>query len=383
LVRAALLGVALSGCSHSAATPVRVGMQPMPPLSGRLKIATTIVPRSQRFKVAVLTFIDQTGRAQLVVDPIADMLTTELFGVRRFELYDRKDLVEQTHARASMESQQANQLAATQLAASQQAGNNQFAASQLAMTQMAADAEARARAAADAKTNTQFQGVAPMVDGVLLGYVTSFKLNETDVPAAVAPEPAAQPPSRRGARGVAAPPPAPPPVAPVPTSVTDGTGEFDCDFRIVNALATGLKELVVFSDSSKVRFRMKGGSIELDRSDVTRIASEVKKKFPDFTRQTIKITSLQDNMVSLNVGDQDGVKQGFTGYVVQKDEKTGVYRYLAEFVIINVFPSASTAIVLSPHEANESGAPESPDKDRALLADILANIKVGSEAVIK
>jgi hypothetical protein len=92
---------------------------------------------------------------------------------------------------------------------------------------------------------------------------------------------------------------------------------------------------------------------------------------------------LQDNMVSLNVGDQDGVKQGFTGYVVQKDEKTGVYRYLAEFVIINVFPSAATALVLLPPEAHDGTTPESPEKDRALLADILSNIKVGSEAVIK
>ena len=53
------------------------------------------------------TFIDQTGRAQLVVDPIADMLTTELFMVKRFELYDRQDLVEQTHAKSFGQNQEA------------------------------------------------------------------------------------------------------------------------------------------------------------------------------------------------------------------------------------------------------------------------------------
>jgi hypothetical protein len=63
------------------------------------------------------------------------------------------------------------------------------------------------------------------------------------------------------------------------------------------------------------------------------------------------------------------VKQGFTGYVIEKDENTKVYRYLAEFVLINVFPSAATALVVS--------------EDRDSLPNILANIKVGSEAVIK
>src|SRR5258708_4623404 len=74
-------------------------------------------------------------------------------------------------------------------------------------------------------------------------------------------------------------------------------------------------------------------------------------------------TRCQEGMVSLNVGESSGVKQGFTGYVVEKDEKTGVYRYLAEFVIINVFPEAATAVVMP--------GPE-PDS----LSNILANIRV-------
>jgi hypothetical protein len=323
----ALSAVACS-CSHLA-QPVRATMQPLPPLSGRIKIATTIVPRSQKFKVAVLTFIDQTGRAQLVVDPIADMLTTELFGVKRFELYDRQDLVEQTHATF---------------------GQNQQGTMHLATEQ---------------KTAHQYEKVKSDVDGILLGYITSFKMNEPEAP----PAPPAPPVAAAQHRKAAKEPPPPPVPAPV-AHPDEGTGEFDCDFRIVNALASGLKELVVFSDSAKVKFRMKGGNIELDRSGVAAIASEIKKKFPEFSKQTIKITSLQEGMVSLNVGESSGVKQGFTGYVVEKDEKTGVYRYLAEFVVINVFPEAATAVVMP--------GPE-PDS----LSNILANIRVGSEAVLK
>jgi Fe-S-cluster formation regulator IscX/YfhJ len=116
---------------------------------------------------------------------------------------------------------------------------------------------------------------------------------------------------------------------------------------------------------------MKGGNIELDREDVKKIADGIKEKFPEFSERKISITSLQDSMVSLSVGEKDGVKQGFTGYVVKHDDKTGVNRYLAEFVIINVFKEAATAVVV----------PDSNEPDS--LSNILANISVGSEAVIK
>jgi curli biogenesis system outer membrane secretion channel CsgG len=336
----AILALALPGaaaCSHNA-QPVRVTMQSLPPLSGKIKIETTIVPRSQKFKVAVLTFIDQTGRAQLVVDPIADMLTTELFMVKRFELYDRQDLVEQTHAKSF--------------------GQNQ---------------EAKVTGGGSEKTSNQKQVSQGKVDGILLGYITSYKAND-------APEDAPQAdPKKKGAKED-------PKGASTRPRESDGSGEFSLDFRIVNTALSadtasnrtdkkidGLKELVVFGDSAKVKFRVKGGNIELDRNDVAKIAAGIKEKFPEFTERKINITSLQEGMVSLNVGEQNGVKQGFTGYVVKHDDRSGVNRYLAEFVIINVFKDAATAVVV----------PDSNSNDESNLSNILANISVGSEAVIK
>jgi hypothetical protein len=274
------------------------------------------------------------------------MLTTELFMVKRFELYDRQDLVEQTHARSFGVNQEAKVTNGT----------------------------------ADLKTSQQYAKVsAGKVDGILLGYITSFKTNEATEEAPPPPVAAVDPKKK----GVKEEPPRV--VAPVASRSreADGTGEFSLDFRIVNTLAAdraaeraerkieGLKELVVFGDSAKVRFRMKGGNIELDRGDVAKIAAAIKEKFPEFSERKINITSLQDSMVSLSVGEKDGVKQGFTGYVVRHDEKTGVNRYLAEFVIINVFKEAATAVVV----------PESNEPDS--LSNMLANISVGSEAVIK
>jgi hypothetical protein len=375
------LPLTAAGCTHYA-QPVRVTMQSLPPLSGRVKIETTIVPRSQKFKVAVLTFIDQTGRAQLVVDPIADMLTTELFTVRRFELYDRQDLVEQTHARSFERNQEArmtNGNAATT--------GNAVAAAAAARADSNA---AAASAAADQKTAEQKNRSQGKVDGILLGYITSYKTNETEVPVAAA---AADDPKKKGAK-------ADPKAAAAPPMLSresDGTGEFTLDFRIVNTLNSdrdfhdaeggegaevhpeshneSLKELVVFGDSAKVRFKMKGGNIELDRADVSKIAGGIREKFPDFSERKINVTSRQDRMVSLSAGEKDGVKQGFTGYVVKHDDKTGVNRYLAEFVIINVFKEASTAVVVPDITTGKEA--------KLRLQEILGNISVGSEAVIK
>jgi curli biogenesis system outer membrane secretion channel CsgG len=52
----------------------------------------TIEPNSQFMKVAVLNFVDQTGRAPASVESLADMLATELHRSQRFEIFDRGQL---------------------------------------------------------------------------------------------------------------------------------------------------------------------------------------------------------------------------------------------------------------------------------------------------
>lgn len=52
----------------------------------------TIIPFSQFTRLAVLNFVDQTGRASSLVETLADILSTELMLTGRFEIHDRGQL---------------------------------------------------------------------------------------------------------------------------------------------------------------------------------------------------------------------------------------------------------------------------------------------------
>ncbi len=81
LTLAILISAGLGACVP-AGKNVEVEYPDMPPLAKIVKMKPSFTPKSQRYKIAVLTFIDQTEKAGMVTDPIADILTTELF--RRF-----------------------------------------------------------------------------------------------------------------------------------------------------------------------------------------------------------------------------------------------------------------------------------------------------------
>jgi hypothetical protein len=331
-------GGLILGCVESA-TPGTARIVQLPPASqGLLEITERITPRSQKFKIAVLTFVDQTGKGNLVVDPIADMLTTELFAGGRFELYDRGDLVQETAESAS----------ATEVVTD---GDEKDS---VKTTVIKTTSSARQNKTAQQKAKVQ-----TMVDGILLGYITSYEINEPPAPA--------EEPTRKGKKGkrdkneeVA------------PAMHGPITGSLHCDFRIVNSWLSqekagqGLSELVVYSGSARIGFTTDAErtSVILSREDVRAIATQIKEKFTDFSKSKIEITAIDGRVITLDVGKQDYVKQGFTGYIVEKDSRTHVLKYLAEFTIINVFDTACTAYVVSP--------------DR-----FLKNLRIRSKAVIK
>ena len=135
-------------------------------------------------------------------------------------------------------------------------------------------------------------------------------------------------------------------------------GELSLEFRLVNTLAQGnsgvaqVKELVALAEGAKVRFHLDPKSrpgIVLERADIERMAAAIKDKFPTFAEKKPVVSEVKGDFLTLNVGEQDGVRRGFSGYVVEKNEHTEVYRYLAELVVVNVFPAASTAVLIRRH----------------------------------
>ncbi|MEO7328653.1 MAG: hypothetical protein ABI193_08760, partial [Minicystis sp.] len=264
-------------------------------------VVKTLQPRSQKLSLAVLSFVDQTGKAEEAEVLIANMLAAELKETGRFELYDRQQLAEVATAPGPSD--------------------------------------------ATRKIAASYDKVAGKVDGILVGYITSMRF-DTIPPSAPPPAPG------KGAKKEPAAPPLP--IAALP-DIAPTEGELSLEFRIVNTLAQGnsgvaqVKEIITLAEGAKVRFHLDPQSrpgIVLDHEGVARIAAAIKDKLPTFPGKAISVTDVKGDFLTLNIGEQDGVRRGLSGYVVEKNPHTEVYRYLAELVVVNVFPGACTAVVL-------------------------------------
>lgn len=70
------------------------GCLSVPPTYCTKQPRRSIRPRSYKMKLAVFNFIDQTGSAGKLMETIPDVLSTELFTTKRFELKERAELRE-------------------------------------------------------------------------------------------------------------------------------------------------------------------------------------------------------------------------------------------------------------------------------------------------
>ena len=88
---AVLIACVLAGCAAQKVTTPKMTVYP-PPYVPIDAARETIVPSSQFMKLAILNFVDQTGRSGPLVEALADVLSTELHKSGRFEIYDRGHL---------------------------------------------------------------------------------------------------------------------------------------------------------------------------------------------------------------------------------------------------------------------------------------------------
>lgn len=260
----------------------------MPPLAKVEDRGTAFVPISQKFKIAILTFVDQTGKADAHTDPLADMLTTELDNTRRFALFDRADLrggTTKTHKTVSEAGVQGTGI-------SEEHGSR--------------------------KTEDQKRAVEGKVDGVLLGYITSFNVEDN------------------GTRGT-----------------------MTIDYRIVNTAAAqfesnfddkGLRDLIVASGTGEVKFVTNADqtALDIDRASVDAIARKIEQDFAKKWEAThdVEVKKVEGRLVTINVGEEHNIRPGFVGFIVRETD-IGTLDYLAMFTIINIFPQASVGFVLT------------------------------------
>ena len=342
IVRALLcLVVLLPGCNTPTGSIEKSVSPGMPPLAHIEPPATYLTPRSQRFRLAVLAFVERTSSEFEVADSIADMLTTALYATDRFDVYDRRDF----------------QLAPESAAPSAppaQAAETEFSDLSLEPTEPATAPEPETlpppfgMKAIDRGPDPEAQYVSitrlRAADGILQGWITGI------------------------------------------TTSPDGGGEIEADYRIVNP-DTGL---VIVRDRTLIRFSTDASrrSISLSRTDVDKLAHAIAAVFVDpaaLVQTEIRVTDVRLDeggaTVTLDAGsDQLDLRRGVPGFVVEEDPTTHVVRYLAKFVIVGVFPKASVGLIV-PH-CNSMQLCRQDDPLISASAQ-LGNVEVGAHARLK
>ena len=306
----------------------------------------TIHPTSQYFTLAVLNAVDISGRSQDLQTSVADMLYTELFERNRFNLLDRGELVdvnpewfvssikanlhnlnntvkvdtirENTIEQKTYQSRQPNLIDST-----------------VEFLKMRGNAYGK-----------MYAGLLKKVDGVLLLYITSRKGGQAG-------------------------------------------GIFGVDYRIVNQVqgANGqVKENVLFAGTANVSYRCSSRrEIEINRNDIKKIAGEIVDVFPKPQNiENSQIVKRDQRWIVINQGSDNGIIPGLFGYAAVREDSVFVedgpkiynprhYAYLAKFVVTEVYPKTSTALLLFPSDFN------TPEQ----INDYDWDVRVGDSAVIK
>jgi hypothetical protein len=256
--------------------------RPEPPLAEGITPPSYLTPHSQHYRLAVRPFVDQTGKAAAVSEAAADVLVTALHARERFSLYDSRDL---------------DSLEARPAAAREVSGD---APGARAATAGSAADRSRAVSAPGPDVYARLRGV---VDGVLESFVTAIQQDG------------------------------------------GGSGHIEVDYRIVDPYS----RMVVTSGSARIGIS-RGGLV---RKDFQRMASAVSRPFVDpgvMKGHDIAVRELDlegnEVRVTLDGGSDKQVERGFVGFVIEEDLHARVDRYLAKFVVVNVFPEAAIGVVV-------------------------------------
>ncbi len=308
---------------------VNVAYQSAPPIMmSQNVILTKSITGSQYFKIAIPHSVDQTGRANELRKVLSDILSTELFETKRFNLMDRGEL-------SKVEDMSAEQLVKTNrtikkyaMAQPKPEDTTQVQApGKPELTEEITEGNNDSKNTAEElrvkyslyqegaiNQSKMLEALKNYSDGVLLTYITAYQ---------VSPE--------------------------------ENKGKMDIDFRIVST-ASPENPMTLFAGNANLNFSLQTGSVVLDRKDVSRIAQDIRNRFPNpDLSQNWKIISVRDRMITVNAGKKDNVSQGMLGFVVKIEQDNGIRRiaYRAKFVVMEVFQDSFNAELVVDEETAE------------------------------
>ncbi|HNO25354.1 MAG TPA: hypothetical protein PKK94_20410, partial [Leptospiraceae bacterium] len=346
---------------------------PDPPLpKANIKITPLPGHPSQKYKMGVLTFMDQTlsRRAELARYALADILTSELFLTNRFSMLDRRDIVQiekmkeaiLVNSKAKKEEEQAkpakDESASAPPAKSLEKKEGIESSSDPTVKTPGSIRSAEniyfidkpneyKRKTEEDKNWFNYRNV----DGLLHGYITSvdFQKGEMFVDYRI-----------------------------VYPSSKDEKDKRDRDTAELN-IGQEFGDLIVFAGSQKIHFNYdeKQELITFNRDDLRAIASDIFTGFADTKtvnelltnasdeglslrnpvvrenqkdidltagKKTLKILKVEGDTVIINAGAVHGIRHGYVGYIAEQ-ENYETYSYLAQFVVENVFDKSSKCTI--------------------------------------
>mgnify|MGYP005848667019 CR=1 FL=1 len=296
--------VFLSLQSCSSVTFVTVAVPPTPPIMPIVELSSGITPLSKTYRIGILGVFDATdGPGAPLAAALSEQLPAYLTPIRRFEWFN-----------------------AQKKFAEKSGGKLLPLAVRNSRDRIIFPADPRNPA------SERYVTACRVVDGVLIGHIVNYKFS-------------------------------------------GGSGTVEVEMRIINTayehdnvedeFRSQLQNLVVLSFTQKVRFRMnpKQGIITLEKSDMEKLARQVQMdfvgKFDELSAENkLQIAEVSGRRFTFNAGTREQVKPGLVGYVVRV-VGTDSYKYLAQFVVISVEESQSTAVVVSPENTLENIQPMS------------------------
>lgn len=149
-------------------------------------------------------------------------------------------------------------------------------------------------------------------------------------------------------------------------------GYFRVDYRIV--LNEGkYKKIVLLAGTQRIRYYSNSSSeIEYSRYDVRQIAKNIfdkmtlkyykTRKAKELIEMDIRVVKCDPPYIVLDIGKDEHLMPGMTGYVVERDQSVSSYSsktnshqardfhysYISEFIVTDVFPSTSNALIIKP-----------------------------------
>ncbi len=359
------------------------------------KIASIERPQSQKYQLAVLTFIDQTQnkKTEAIRYTLADILTSELFITSRFDLLDREDLKQIEKIPAYLETKEKEEIYREEENENRlEEEDDEEDDEKLNKTKNKKKRNQKNRRKDFIKTPREVLNKSQQeknnilynhksLDGVLMGYITSIDWeegflyidyrivntlgiknvedkigkSEKDMTKVVDKAKTAEEVEKKSNEII---------------SETYNTAEF----------IESLRDSIILAGTGKIKLLKdkQSNGLSLNRKDIQQIALNIKESFADNKviaksleeeaaegyypteykevegisknpneKKTVslRVMKIEGNKIIINAGTFHGIKSGFVGYVVEPGY-FNTYRYLAKFIVEQVFERSARCVII-------------------------------------